>query len=328
MTRHLLFKGGVELGLFLVGLLVIGFVHAENYPTKPIRLIVPYPPAGGVDGVARIAFKRISEVLGQSVVIDNRGGSSGVIAAETAVHAPADGYTLFFGTTSTQVITPQYYRKLTYDPLKDFEPINLIAGAGYMLVVTPSLAVTSVKELVALAKAKPGVLNFSSAGNGSTLHLTTELFNMTAGLKMLHVPYKGSAPALADLLSGQIQLTFNPASVVLSLVKMGRLRALGISSAKRSALAPELPTIAEAGMPGFEASGWYGVLGPAHLNKALIQTLNQAINLSLTDKEVKERFAATGVEAIGLSAQQFDRYIREEYDKWGKVIRVAGVKAE
>ena len=265
-------------------------------------------------------------MLGQQVVIDNRSGSGGVIAAEMAARAAPDGYTLFFGTTATQAITPHYYRKLPYDPLKDFAPINLIAGAGYILVVHPSLPANTVKEFIALAKAKPGALNFSSAGNGSALHLTAELFRSMAGIDMVHVPYKGAAPALADLLSGQIQTTFNPASVVLPHIKSGRVRGLGVTSAKRSQLAPELPTIAEAGVPGYEATGWYGVLAPANMPPAIITRLSRELTHALADKDVKDRFSATGVEPIGTTPQQFAEFIRNEYGKWGKVVRAASVK--
>ena len=301
---------------------------AQPYPLKPIRLIVPFPPGGGVDGVARIAFARVAESLNQQVVIDNRGGSAGIIAAETAARAAPDGYTLFFGTTATQAITPHYYRKLAYDPVKDFAPVSLIAGAGYLLVVHPSLQATTVKELIALAKAKPGALNFSSAGNGTVLHLTTELFRSMAGIQLVHVPYKGAAPALTDLLSGQVQLAFNPASVVLPHVRTNRLRALGITSVKRSPLAPEVPTVAEAGVPGYEASGWYAVLAPAGTPQPVISRLHRELINALADRDVKERFAATGVEPIGTTPGQFAAYMRDEYAKWGKVVRAAGVKGE
>ncbi len=302
--------------------------QAQPYPTKPIRLIVPFPPGGGVDGVARITFQRAAELLGQPVVLDNRGGSAGVIAAETAARAAPDGYTLFFGTTATQAITPHYYRKLPYDPLKDFAPISLLAAAGYILVVHPSVPAATVKEFIALAKAKPGVLNFSSSGNGTVLHLTTELFASMTGIKMVHVPYKGAGPALADLLSGQIQLTSNPASVVLPHIRSNRLRALGVTSAKRTALAPELPTIAESGVPGYEASGWYAVLAPAGTARAIITRLHRELMTVIAERDVKERFAATGVEPIGSTPAQFAAYMNEEYAKWGNVVRVSGVKQD
>ncbi len=259
-------------------------------------------------------------MLGQQVVIDNRSGSGGVIAAEMAARAAPDGYTLFFGTTATQAITPHYYRKLPYDPLKDFAPINLIAGAGYILVVHPSLPANTVKEFIALAKAKPGALNFSSAGNGSALHLTAELFRSMAGIDMVHVPYKGAAPALADLLSGQIQTTFNPASVVLPHIKSGRVRGLGVTSAKRSQLAPELPTIAEAGVPGYEATGWYGVLAPANMPPAT--------NKSLQTPDMRERLRLLGATPGSSTPEQFAALFRNEVAKWSKVVKSAGVRVD
>ena len=316
------------IGMLVCCAVAPALVSAQPYPAKPIRLIVPFPPGGGVDGVARIAFARVSESLSQQVVIDNRGGSAGIIAAETAARAAPDGYTLFFGTTATQAITPHYYRKLAYDPVKDFAPISLIAGAGYLLVVHPSLPVTSLKEFIAFAKAKPGALNFSSSGNGTVLHLTTEMFRGMAGIDLVHVPYKGAAPALADLLSGQIQLTFNPASVVLPHVKTNRLRALGVTSARRTALAPDLPTLAEVGLPGFEASGWYAVLAPAGTPQAIIARMHQALTAAIADRDVKERFGASGVEPIGTTPEQFAAYMRDEFVKWGRVVRQAGVKGE
>ncbi len=320
----------------VVPLFFTGFAFAQSastssgqaYPSKPIRLIVPFPVGGGVDGVARIAFARVSESLGQQTVIDNRSGSGGVIAAETAARAAPDGYTLFFGTTATQAITPHYYKKLPYDPLKDFAPINLIAGAGYILVVHPSVPAHSVKEFIALAKAKPGALNYSSSGNGSVLHLTTEMFRGMAGINIVHVPYKGAAPALTDLLSGQVQLTFNPASVMLPHIRSQRVRALGVTSAKRTPLMPELPTIAESGMPGYEASGWYAVLAPAGTPQPIIARLHRELQNALSERDVKERFAATGVEPIGMTPEQFAAYMREEHVKWGKVVRAAGVKVD
>lgn len=327
---------GVILWCLCSWLATVSGAHAQStpagsgqaYPAKSVRLIVPFPPGGGVDGVARIAFQKLSESLGQQFVLDNRSGSGGVIAAETAARAAPDGYTLFFGTTATQAITPHYYRKLAYDPLRDFAPINLIAGAGYLLVVHPSVQAASVKEFIALAKAKPGALNFSSSGNGTVLQLTAELFASMAGIHLVHVPYKGAAPALADLLSGQVQLTFNPASVVLPHVRTGRLRALGVSSARRTPLAPDVPTIAESGLPGYESTGWYAVLAPAHTPPAVVLRLNRELTAVLGDREVKERFAASGVEPIGTTPEQFAVYMRDEFAKWGKVIRATGVKVD
>jgi tripartite-type tricarboxylate transporter receptor subunit TctC len=237
-----------------------------------------------------------------------------------------DGYTLFFGVTSTLAILPHYHRKLSYDPVKDFAPINLIAAAAYLLVVHPSLQATSVKELIALAKQKPGALNYASAGNGTTLHLTTELFRSMAGIDILHVPYKGAASALTDLLSGQVHMGFNPPAVVVPHLKSARLRGLAVSSAKRSTLAPDLPTVAEAGVPGYESTGWYAVQAPARTPAAIIARLNRELMNAIADKEVRERFAANGIEAVGTTPEQFAAYLRDEIVKWGKVVRSQGLR--
>jgi tripartite-type tricarboxylate transporter receptor subunit TctC len=239
-----------------------------------------------------------------------------------------DGYTLFFGGSASHGITPNLYRKLPYDAVRDFTPIILIGATPYMLVVHPSVPATTVKELIALAKAKPGQLNYASAGSGSTLHLTAELFKSMAGVDIVHVPYKGAAPALTDLLSGQVQMTFNPAVVVSSHVKAGRLRALAVTSARRTSLAPDLPTIAEAGVPGFEATGWYGLLGPRALPPQITAKLNGELGRILTDREFIERYAVLGIEPLGGTPQQFAAYIRKELAKWGKVVRESGARVE
>ena len=326
----------VHLGSFAASVLFAGFVSAQPpatsagqaYPTKPIRLLVPFPPGGGVDAVARIAFQRLGEQLQQQIVIDNRGGSSGIIATELAARAVPDGYTLFFGVTSALAILPHYQRKLPYDVLTDFAPIHLIADGAYVLAVHPSVQAATVKELIALAKQKPGVLNFSSAGNGTMLHLNGELFKSLAGVNIVHVPYKGAAAAMTDVLAGQVHLTFTPPSVTLPHVKSARLRGLAVTSAKRSALAPDLPTIAEAGVPGYQATGWYAALAPTRTPAAIITRLNRELNDAIATKEVRERFFAAGVEAIGSTPEQFGEFIRAEYAKWGKVVRAAGVKQE
>ena len=300
----------------------------QNYPTKPVRLIVPFPPGGGVDSVARILGQRLSETLGQNVVLDNRGGSGGTIAAETAARSAPDGHTLFFGVSASHGMTPHLYRKLPYDPVKDFAPIVLIGSTPYILVVHPSVAATTVKELIALAKANPGKLNYASAGSGSTLHLTGELFKTMAEVDIVHVPYKGAAPALTDLLGGRVQMTFNPAAVGLPHIKNGRLRALGVTSAKRTTLAPDLPTIAEAGVPGYQASGWYGVLAPASTPRAIVQRLNGVIGSMIEEREFRGRLGAVGVDPAGGSPERFTAFIASELAKWGKVVRAAGAKLD
>ncbi len=314
--------------LLVATTLFCGVAAAQPYPSKPIRLLVPFPPGGGVDAVARIAFQRVGEQLQQQIVIDNRGGSSGIVATELAARAVPDGYTLFFGVTSSLAILPHYQRKLPYDVMTDFAPVNLIAEGAYILAVHPAVQAASVKELIALARQKPGALNFSSAGNGTMLHLNGELFKSLTGINIVHIPYKGAVAAMADLFSGQVQMAFNPPSVTLPHMKGARVRGLAVTSAKRSALAPDLPTIAEAGVPGYEATGWYAVLAPARTPAPIIARLNRELLSAIADREVRERFFANGVEALGTSPEQFAAFIRSEYAKWGKVVRAAGVKSE
>ncbi|MBI4195066.1 MAG: tripartite tricarboxylate transporter substrate binding protein [Betaproteobacteria bacterium] len=305
-----------------------GATAPPGYPTKPVRMIVPFPPGGGVDAVARILARRLSETLGQNVVLDNRGGSGGTIGAGLAAASTGDGYTLLFGGSATHGITPHLYRKLPYDPVRDFVPIVLVGAAPYILVVHPSVPARAVKELIALAKSSPGKLNYASAGSGSTLHLTGELFKTMAGVDIVHVPYKGSAPALTDLLAGRVQMTFNPAAVVLPHIHSGKLRALGVTSAKRTGLAPGIPTISEAGIPEFEAAGWYGVLGPAGTPPGIVTRLNREIGKLLEQKDFRERLTAVGVEPAGGSPAQFASYISSELAKWGKVVRASGARID
>ena len=301
---------------------------ADDYPGKPIRLIVPFPPGGGVDGAARIVGQRLAETLGQQVVIDNRGGSGGIIGTETAAKAVPDGYTLFFGGSASHGIAPHLYPKLAYDAERDFSAMVLIGATPYILVVHPTVPATTVKELIALARARPGQLNYASAGNGSTLHLTGEMFKSMAGINIVHVPYKGAVIALNDLLSGRVQMTFNPAVLVLPHVKTGRLRALAVTSAKRTSLLPELPTVAEAGVPGFEATGWYGLLGPRGLPPQIVTKLNRATLTVLGDREFVERYAVLGIEPLGGTPAEFAVYIRSELTKWGKVVRESGARVD
>ncbi len=301
---------------------------AQTYPSKPIRMIVPFPPGGGVDGAARVLSQKLSEVLGQQVVIDNRGGSGGIIAAELAAHAAADGCTIFFAGTGSHGIAPHLYRNLPYDAVKDFSPIVAVGMTPYILVVHPGVPARSVKELIALAKAHPGSLNYASAGNGSALHLTGEMFKSMAGIDIVHVPYKGAAPALNDLLSGSVQMTFNPGVVIMPHVKTGRVRALGVTSARRTRLAPDLPTIAESGVPGFEATGWYGLMGPRALPDLVVKRLNQEVERALADKTFVERYAVLGVEPIGGTPASFAAFIGSELAKWGKVVRESGARVD
>jgi tripartite-type tricarboxylate transporter receptor subunit TctC len=302
--------------------------QAAAFPDKPIRLIVPFAAGGGVDVVARLVSQKAAEAFGQPLVIDNRGGSGGVIAADIAAHAVADGYTLFLGGSASHGITPHLYRTLPYDAVRDFAPVSLIGEAPYFLVVHPAVPATSVRELIVLAQSKPGQLNYGSAGNGSTLHLTAELFRSMANISIVHVPYKGGAPALTDLLAGQLQFMFAPAALSLPYSRSGRLRVLGVSSAQRAPFAPDIPTIAEAGVPNFAATGWYGLLGPRGLPQPVINKLYQTMANIFTDREFNERCATVGVVPLKGNPAEFAGFIRSELAKWGKVVRESGARID
>ncbi len=310
------------------GLLVLaGTAFAQPYPSKPVRLIVPFPAGGPADAVSRIMGPRLADNLGQQVVIDNRVGGNGNTGAEITAKAPADGYTLMM-VVSSFVTNPALYPNLPFDPLKDFTPVSLLTSAPLVLVVHPSLPVKSVRELIALAKARPGELNYAAAGNGAGGHLAMELFKGMAGINMVTIIYKGGAQAVTDVIGGQVQLTVNNPIVVLPHVKSGRLRALAVTSAQRLAAAPELPTIAESGVPGFDASLWYGVVTPLGLPPPLVGRLNAELLKSLQHPDTRERLALDGVRIIGSTPEQFGEHLRHESAKWTKVVRDARIKLE
>ncbi len=302
--------------------------EAQRFPQKPVRLIVPFTAGGGVDAVARVCAQKLTELLGEQVVIDNRAGSGGVIAAEIAAHSVPDGYTLFFGGSASHGVTPHLYRKLPYDAVRDFAPVTLIGATPYILAVHPAVAASGARDLIRLARAQPGALNYSSAGNGSTTHLTMEMFKSMTNINIVHVPYKGAVPALSDLLSGQVQVAFNPAVVVQQHVRSGRLRALAVSGLQRTRLMPELPTLAESALPGFEARGWYGLLAPAGVSALIVARLHDAMMTGLSDRDLQERFLVLGVDTISASPEEFARYIRSELVKWGRVVRDSGARAD
>src|SRR5689334_1745775 len=270
------------------------------YPAKPVRIVVPYPPGGGNDIVVRAIGPKLAERLGQPVVIDNRGGATGIIGTETVAHSAPDGYTLLSHTNAGLVILPHVNPRLPYDPVRDFVPITLAASQPYMLVVHPKLPVTTVAQLIALAKSRPGTLNYSTSGIGSSTHMASVLFCRMAGVNMVHVPYKGSGAAVADLIAGQVQVRFSSIPPSLPHVKSGRLRALAVSSAKRFSLLPELPAVAET-VPGFQVDSWYGFLAPARTPAAIVQKLHAEIAAALKDSEVRARLEANGAEAVGSS---------------------------
>ena len=300
--------------------------HAQAFPTRPIRLIVGSSAGGGGDGVARVMAAKMSPLLGQQVVVDNRPGAAGNIATEMVARAPADGSTLLFAYTG-HVINPALFKKLPFDPLRDFAPVGMIGYNNSALVVNAALPVQSVKELIALARARPGKLTAGAIPGGSQ-HLATEMLKIHTGVDFLYVPYKGNGPAMSDLLAGQLDFMFNSLQLVAPLAKAGRLRALAVTSEKRSELMPELPTLGEAAIKGFSAQGWYGLIAPAGTPRGVIVKLSDALNAVLRDADTQQRFKAMGNEIAFATPEQFDALIRAEIPKWAEVARRAGIKAE
>ena len=303
-----------------------GAASAQDYPARPVRWVSPWPPGGANDIFSRIIAQRLSEALSQPVVVENRPGAAGAIGTEAVAKSPADGYTLTLGSSPTHAIAPSLNPALPYDPLRDFDAVTLVAVVPNVLVVNPALPVTSVRELVALAKSRPGTLNFASAGNGTSQHLSGELFKVMAGVDMVHVPYKGTAPALAELLAGQVQLTFDNIPALLPHIQSGKLRALAVTPAARSAALPNLPTIAEAGVAGYDASVWFGVFVPAGTPRPLVLRLHSEIARALAAPDIKTRMAAMGAEVSGIGPDAFREFWRKEIPKWAEVVKAAGIK--
>jgi len=301
---------------------------ADTYPAKPLRLIAPYPPGGASDIIARFLGGKLADVWGQQTVVDNRAGANGGIGCELAAKSPADGYTLLIGNMTPIAANPSLYCKLGYDSLRDFAGISLVAVGPNILVVNTNVPVKSVQELLALAKAKPGSLNFGSGGAGSPAHLAGELFKTLTGVQMTHVPYKGTVLSVNDLIAGQVQLVFSDAPPALPHVKSGRLRALAVTGAKRTPLMPEFPTVAEAGVPGFALDNWWGILVPTGTPKERVGRINAELVKIMQSADAKTRFANLGVEAVHSTPGEFDAYIRSEYTKLAKVIKDAGAKAD
>jgi tripartite-type tricarboxylate transporter receptor subunit TctC len=325
-------RGG-RISLRLLGFLFAALawwpVHAadSSYPSKPIRMIVAVPPGGPADTLARLVAPKLTEALGRTVVIDNRPGANGNIAYELTARAAPDGYT-FTAVAAGVVINPSLYRDTQYDPLKDFAPITLGITVPNILIVHPSVPAKSVRELIALAKAKPGTVAFASAGNGTSGHLALEVFRMTAGIDVIHVPYKGGGPALSEVVAGEVQALFSIALAATPQIKAGRVRPLAITSAKRSPVAPELPTIGESGLPGFEVIGWFGWLAPAATPKAIVNRLHMEIVRALKQPDVRDRLVSQSTEPVGNSPQEFAAFMKSEHSKWAKVIRAANIKIE
>jgi tripartite-type tricarboxylate transporter receptor subunit TctC len=302
--------------------------QTQAYPSRPIRIIAQFTPGTSTDILARVIGGKLTEAWGQQVVVDNRPGAGGIVGTEIGAKAPPDGYTLTMAVSSAFGINPTLYAKLPYDALRDFAPITNIALTPQTLVANPSVAAKSVKDLITLAKAKPGQINYASLGSGSTSHLTMEMFRSAAGIRLNHVPYKGSPTAHADLFSGQIPVMFDAIPAVLPHIKSGRLRGLGIGSAKRSPFLPDLPTIAESGFPGFEAVGWIGIAAPAKTPVPVLDKLNGEIVRIINSPEMKERLATLAFTPVGDTRQQFSRFMQSEIAKWGKAVRESGAKAE
>ena len=300
---------------------------AAQYPERPIRMVIPFPPGGSLDVVGRVVGHKLTEVLGQNVLIDNRSGASGNIGVEIVVRAPADGYTILLNTLPL-VVNPSLFAKLPFDVMRDLTPISLVAASPFVLVVHPSLPVKSTKELIALARAKPGQINYASAGNGTNLHVAAERFKSLAKVDMTHVPYKGGGPALTAVLAGEAQVGFISSVAAMPHVASGRLRALGITSAKRSPALPELVSVAESGLPGYEFTTWFAILGPRGLPEPVMATLHKGLLTALKSPDVRERLAKEGAEVIGSSPAELGTFLQSEIAKWAEVVKAAGLKAD
>lgn len=326
-------KCAVAITVVVAGAL-LGIVQArgdalsDGYPIQPIRLVVPFPPGGGTDTGARIVAQKLGEALGQPVVVDNRGGAAGIIGTELAAKAPADGYTLVMGNIGTHAINPALYRKLPYDPVKDFVPVTQVCGLPMFLVVNPAVPAKSVTELLALAKAKPGQLNYASAGSGNAIHIAGELLKSMAGVDIVHVPYKGGAQATTAVLSGEVQMTFLSIAESVQNVKAGRVRPLAVTSSQRSQAFPDVPTVAEAALPGYESISWLGIFAPAGTPASIVAKLNETLVKVLRQPDVKEKLLAIGADPIGNSPEQFASVQRADVAKYAKLLKDIGVEMQ
>ena len=309
-------------------LVAVSNIAAAAYPDKPLRLVVPFPAGGAADVMARGMAQRLGTELGQQVLVDNRGGAGGAPAAEAAARSAPDGYTLFFGTMGTQAINPALYPKLRYDPLKDFAPISLTHITPRVLVVGPSVKARNVAELVAAARSKPGALTYGSAGNGSSSHLSGALFEALAGVNMVHVPYKGSSPLLVDVLAGRIDMTFDSYTVYEEHIKAGKVRVLGVTSKARMGALPQVPTIGESGLKGYDVSNWLGVLAPAGTPKDVIATLHAALGRAMSTPALKQQLVALGIEPAYGSPEDFTALMRSELPKWAEIVKKSGATAD
>lgn len=317
----------IKFGL-AAGLLALSGLATAAFPDKPVRLIVPFPAGGAADLMARGMAQRLGHELGQQIIVDNRGGAGGAPAAEAVVKSTPDGYTLFFGTMGTQAINPALYPKLRYDPLKDFAPISLTHITPRVLVVGPSVPAKNIVELIALARKKPGGLSYGSAGSGSSSHLSGALFEALAGVDMLHVPYRGSSPLLIDVLAGRVDMTFDSYTVYEESIKAGKVRALGVTSRARMGALPQVPTIAESGLSGYDVSNWLGVLAPAGTPKDVLATLHVALGRAMADPTLKQQLVGLGIEPTFGTPEEFGALIRAELPKWAAIVKKSGATAD
>ena len=320
--------GVTKTGLGAVLLMAAALTHAQSFPVKPVRVITPFTAGSAIDTLARVVGQKLGDTWGQQVVIDNRIGANGIIGTEAAAKAPPDGYTVYLGNISTLAVNPHLYLKLPYDALRDFAPVTLAATIPVVLVVHPSLPVKSVRELIALAKAHPGQLNYASGGTGSAQHLPMEMLRVETGINIVHVPYKGLGPAFSDVLGGQVPMMFTGVSNVVPYMKTGRLRVLAIGSPKRSATLPDVPTVAEAGVPGFDFDSWTGYLVPVGTPRELIVKLHADITRTLAAPEVRDKLVTLGFDLVGGTPEAFATLIRNDIARFGKLIKAAGIKAE
>jgi tripartite-type tricarboxylate transporter receptor subunit TctC len=307
----------------------VGTAFAQGaYPSKPIRIVVPFAAAGTTDILARAVGNEMQKAMGQPVVVENRPGAGGNLGSDVVAKAAPDGYTLLVGAVSPQAINVTLYPKMPYDVMRDFVHITLIAAVPNVLEVHPSVPVKTVKELIALAKSKPGQLTYASSGSGTSIHLSAELFKTMAGVDMLHIPYKGSGPAITDLVGGQVQLMFDNLPSSIAQIKAGKLRAIAVTTLKRSPALPDVPTIAESGLPGYDASSWFGMHAPAGTSKDIVQKLYQVVSKSLHTSEMTERLATQGAEAVGNTPEEFTEFVRAEIAKWAKVVKASGARVD
>lgn len=314
-----------------VGCAAILYWHgapAQEFPAKTIRMVLSFPPGGGTDAIARPLAQRMSKSLGQPVIVDHRPGANGIVALELVARSPADGYTLILSNVGPIAMNAGLYEKLPYDPVKSFAPVTLVGSAQYVLLVHPSTSVKSLKEFLVLARKRPGAINYATTGVGSTPHLAGELLKNLAGIDIVGVQYKGGGPALIALVSGQVSMYFASMPSALPQMKNGRLLGLAVSGAKRASAAPELPTVAEAGVSGFEVDGWYGVMAPAGTDAARVNRIASVLHEALQAPELREQFRSQGIDILYGSPDEFSNYIRREISKWSKVVRLSGIKAE